>query len=290
MNRSSGRRLRELLAGDSPVIAPGAYDCVSARLVQEAGFAAVHVSGSATAASVIGRPDLGLLTQTELVTHARHITAAVDLPVIVDADTGYGNALNVMRTIQELEAAGVAGCHLEDQVTPKRCGYLAGKELVSRDEFAGKLRAAIAARRNPGFVIIARTDAWTVEGPDEAVARARLAFEAGADLAFVPGPASPAEITALAAQAGGPLAAIALGGRQTEVVMPPADLRRLGFRLLFVPNALILAAIAGLRRTLASLRDAGRVPAGAHAIAPFDDLFRLLDLDAYQAAADCFAR
>ena len=165
-------RLRELLAAPEPLVAPGAYDALSARLIEQAGFGAVYMTGFGTTASLIGRPDVGLLSATEMIDNAGRIAAAVDVPVIADADTGYGNAINVVRTVQAFEQAGAAGIYLEDQVAPKRCGHLSGKAVIPASEMAEKIRAAVAARRDPDFVIIARTDAIAVNGLDDAVARA----------------------------------------------------------------------------------------------------------------------
>src|SRR5581483_9132204 len=170
-------RLRELLAGSEPILAPGVFDGLGARLVEEAGFPAVYMTGFGTAAALLGRPDVGLLTMTEMVENAGRIVAACDLPVIADADTGYGNPLNVVRTVQEYERAGVAGIHIEDQVAPKKCGHMEGKQVIPC--------AAMAARRSPDFVLIARTDARAVEGIDAALERARRYRDAGADVLFV---------------------------------------------------------------------------------------------------------
>src|ERR687890_1703357 len=147
-------RLRELLAGPLPVVAPGAYDALSARLVEQAGFDVVYMTGFGTTASLIGRPDVGLLSAAEMVDNARRIVSALDVPVIADADTGYGNAINVLRTVQDHEQAGVAGIQLEDQVMPKKCGHMSGKALIDADEMVGKLEAAVAARTDPNLVII----------------------------------------------------------------------------------------------------------------------------------------
>ena len=178
------KTLRTLLAADKMVIAPGVYDGITARLVELAGFPAAYMTGAGTSLSR-GYPDLGLLTLTEMAGNAAVITRTVELPLIADADTGYGNELNVTRTVQEYERAGVAAMHLEDQVSPKRCGHLAGKEVVGRDEFVAKIRAAAAARRDPDFVLIARTDARAVLGLEEAVWRVNAALAAGADIGFV---------------------------------------------------------------------------------------------------------
>src|SRR5690349_22261871 len=191
-------RLRDLLSGPAPLVAPGAYDALSARLIEQAGFPAVYMTGFGTTASLLGRPDVGLLSGSEMADNARRIVAAVDVPVIADADTGYGNAINVVRTVQLYEQAGVAGIQLEDQVMPKKCGHMSGKLLIGADEMAGKLRAAVEARRDPDLLIIARTDAVAVTGVDDAIARARTFADAGADLLFVEAPTSEEDIARVA--------------------------------------------------------------------------------------------
>src|SRR5215813_10914023 len=178
-------RLRALLESGQTIVAPGAVDPLAARLVEEAGFPAVYMTGFGTSAALLGRPDVGLLTMTEMAGNAGRIAACVDIPVIADADTGYGNPLNVIRTVGAFEAAGVAGIHIEDQVAPKKCGHMEGKLVISAGEMAQKLRAAVEARTNPDFVIIARTDARAVEGLGRAIERASLYREAGADVLFI---------------------------------------------------------------------------------------------------------
>jgi 2-methylisocitrate lyase-like PEP mutase family enzyme len=162
-------RFRDLLSQDGMIVAPGAYDCITAKLIEQAGFAAVYMTGAGTAAS-LGYPDFGLVTMSEMVANAGRIAAAVDVPVVADADTGYGNELNVFRTVREFESRGVAGIHIEDQDFPKKCGHLEGKEIVSRADYLAKIRAAAAARRDANFMIIARTDARAVAGLEEAIA------------------------------------------------------------------------------------------------------------------------
>ncbi|MEK9659191.1 MAG: isocitrate lyase/PEP mutase family protein [Chloroflexota bacterium] len=179
-------RLRELLSGPRTLLAPFTYDGFTARIAEEAGFEAVYMSGFGTSMSK-GLPDVGLLTQTEMVANAATIAEAVQVPVIADADTGYGNAINVWRTIRAYERAGVAGVHIEDQVAPKKCGFFEGKQVISLEEAAAKVRAAVEARRDPDFVVIARTDALAVAGWDETERRARAYHAAGADLLFVDG-------------------------------------------------------------------------------------------------------
>ncbi|MDB5841120.1 MAG: bcpA, partial [Herminiimonas sp.] len=177
-------QLRHLLAQPNMVVAPGSYDGITARLVEQAGFSAVYMTGAGTSAAR-GYPDFGLLTMTEMVENAGVIARSVSIPLIADADTGYGNELNVTRTVREYESRNVAGIHIEDQVSPKRCGHLDGKEVITRGEYVSKIRAAVAARQSKDFVIIARTDSRAVLGLDEAIDRANAALDAGADIAFV---------------------------------------------------------------------------------------------------------
>src|SRR3984893_7958161 len=181
--KNGALRLQELLSGSDLVLAPGAYDCLSARLIMAAGFPAVYMTGFGTAAAYLGRADVGLHGMSEMVDNARRIVEAVGVPVIADADTGYGNPINVIRTVHEYEHAGVAAIHIEDQLAPKKCGHMEGKQLVPADEMVAKLRAAVEARRTD-LVLIARTDARAVEGLDEALKRARMYWDAGADVIF----------------------------------------------------------------------------------------------------------
>jgi carboxyvinyl-carboxyphosphonate phosphorylmutase len=261
------RRLRELLSGAEPVLAPGAYDALSARLIEAAGFPCVYMTGFGTAAAMLGRPDIGLLTGTEMVDNARRITGAVAVPVVADADTGYGSPLNVIRTVLDFERAGVAGIHLEDQMMPKRCGHLSGKVLVPQDDMAAKVRAAVAARTDADFVVIARTDARAVEGMDGALRRASAYLDAGADVLFVEAPETEAEIERVAAEfAGVPLLFNWAEGGRT----PPVSLERLGelgFRLVIFPIGALLSAATAVRSFLAALRREG-TPAGLLADLP----------------------
>ncbi len=249
------RRLRELLAGPTPVLAPGAYDALSARLVEAAGFGCVYMTGFGTAAGLLGRPDIGLLTATEMVDNARRIAAAVGVPVVADADTGYGNPLNVIRTVSDYERAGVAGIHLEDQVMPKRCGHLSGKAVVAAEDMVAKIKAAVAARTDPDFVLIARTDARAVNGLDDALRRAGAYLDAGADVLFVEAPQSEAEVRRVAHEFSGvPLLFNWVEGGRT----PPLTLQQLGelgFRMVIFPIGPLLAATAAMRSYLAQLHD-----------------------------------
>jgi carboxyvinyl-carboxyphosphonate phosphorylmutase len=270
-------RLRALLAAPSPLLAPGAYDALSARLVEQAGFDAVYMTGFGTTASLIGRPDVGLLSGAEMVDNARRIVAAVDVPVIADADTGYGNALNVLRTVQLYEQAGVAGIQLEDQVMPKKCGHMSGKALIGADEMVGKISAAVEARRDPDLVLIARTDAVAVEGVPAAIERARAFAGAGADLLFVEAPTSEDDVARIAGELAGAAPLVfnwAEGGRTPP--LPLERIRELGFALVIYPIGTLLAATAGIRAVLASLKADG-VPSltGLPSFGEFTDLVGL---------------
>ena len=255
-------RLRALLDSGQTILAPGAFDPLAARLVEEAGFPAVYMTGFGTAAALIGRPDVGLLTMTEMVDNAARIAACVDIPVIADADTGYGNPLNVIRTVGAFEAAGVAGIHLEDQVAPKKCGHLEGKLVIPAAEMAAKIRAAADARAQPDFVIIARTDARAVEGLEQALERARMYREAGADALFIEAVVTEQEAHEVArAFPDVPLLFNWAEGGKT----PPIGLDRLtelGYRIVIFPISTLLAATAGMRRILREIAEAG-TPAAA---------------------------
>ena len=249
--------LRERVEAGEMVLAPGCYDALGARLVEEAGFQAVYMTGFGSAASRLGRPDVGLMTLPEMVDNARRIAQAVDIPVIADADTGYGNSINVIRTVHEYEAAGVSAIHLEDQVTPKKCGHMEGKQVVPVREMAAKVAAAVAARRSSDFLIIARTDARAVEGLDAALERGRMYRDAGADVLFIEAPQSEAEIEAVAqAFPDIPLLFNYAEGGKTPAVTHEF-LRALGFKLVIFPLTIMLAATEAIRSALARIKADG---------------------------------
>jgi 2-methylisocitrate lyase-like PEP mutase family enzyme len=255
----SGRKaFREALKREGMIVAPGAYDGIGARMVEEAGFPAVYMTGAGVSAAR-GFPDYGLLTMGEMVESARIIARSVGIPLVADADTGYGNELNVTRTVREFEAAGAAAIHIEDQVSPKRCGHLDGKEVTSREDFILKIRAAAAARRDQDFVIIARTDARAVLGFDEAIARAKAALEAGADMAFVEAPQTMDELAAVPRLVAGPcLLNVVPGGKTPAIGMKEA--RNLGFKLAILPGLLLGAAVIGGDRALQTLKETDAPP------------------------------
>jgi 2-methylisocitrate lyase-like PEP mutase family enzyme len=257
MNQTS--KLRAALGQPGMVIAPGAYDGLTAMLVAQAGFPAVYMTGAGTSVAH-GYPDFGLLTATEMVANAARMVRAVDVPVIADADTGYGNELNVVRTVRDYEQAGVVGIHIEDQVSPKRCGHLDDKEIVPREDWIAKIRAAAATRRDPDFLIIARTDSRAVIGFEEAISRANEALGNGADMAFVEAPQTMEEITAVPKLVKGPCLLNVVWGGKT----PNLDLREaaaIGFRLAIVPGLLLKASIGACDEALAELKATHAHPA-----------------------------
>ncbi|HEX6553584.1 MAG TPA: isocitrate lyase/PEP mutase family protein [Ktedonobacteraceae bacterium] len=248
-------RLRELLVQQGLLVAPGAYDALSARLIAQAGFPAIYMTGFGTAASVLGQPDVGLLTMSEMVSRAAAFAAVVgDRPLIADADTGYGNPINVRRTIREYERAGVAAIHIEDQVWPKKCGHMEGKQVISVDEMVQKIRAAVDARQDPDFVIIARTDANAVYGLEDALRRGRAYREAGADVIFIEAPRSIEELRAIAqAFPDVPLLYNWAESGKTPL-FPLEEIHALGFKLVIFPVSMLFAATQALLDLLEALK------------------------------------
>lgn len=245
-------RLRQLLNAPVMLVAPGAYDGITARLTEQAGFSAVYMTGAGTAAS-FGLPDFGLLTMTEMVANAARMTAATSLPLIADGDAGYGTELNVVRLVQEHERAGTAGIHIEDQVSPKRCGHLDGKELISIEEYVAKIRAAVETRKDPDFTIIARSDARSVTGLDEAIKRVNAALAAGADLGFVESPQSLEEVKQVPQRVKGPcLLNVVWRGKTPQVDM--RDAQTMGYRLAILPGMLTKTIYGAVDAALASLK------------------------------------
>jgi 2-methylisocitrate lyase-like PEP mutase family enzyme len=234
------------------IVFPGVYDTLSARIVQRVGFPMSFISGYSVAAAGIGEPDLGLLTQTEIVERARRVCGSVKIPIIVDADTGYGNPLNVIRTVQELISAGAAGCFLEDQVWPKKCGHMRGKRVIERDEYIHKIRAAVEAKAGRDFFIVARTDALAAVGMDEAIARVTEARQAGADASFVEAPESKEQMAEIGKRAPRPIVANMIEHGRTPV-LPKEDLVKLGFQLILYPLAGIFAAAKALEEVYQKL-------------------------------------
>jgi 2-methylisocitrate lyase-like PEP mutase family enzyme len=275
--------LRELLAAPGMLIAPGAYDGIGARLIEQAGFKAVYMTGAGTAAAR-GYPDFGLLDMGEMVANAATMARAIGVPLIADADTGYGNELNVTRTVREYESRGVAAIHIEDQVSPKRCGHLDGKEVVSRAEFVSKIRAAADARRTNSFVIIARTDARAMMSLDEAIWRGNAALDAGADLVFVEATQSLEEVAAVPKAVKGPcLLNVVPGGRT-----PIFDLREaeaMGYKLAILPGLMLAAAIQAGDAALTELKATHKAPEVTQTVA---QTFRRFGADEWDALRQRF--
>ena len=278
-------RLRELLHGPRLLVAPGAWDALSARIVEEAGFDAVYVTGSGVSVGHLGLPDIGLATMTEMVEQVRRIAAAVAIPVIADADTGYGNALNVRRTVQAYEAAGVAALHIEDQVAPKRCGHLSGHQVIPRGEFAGKIRAAVEARTDPDFLVIARTDAISAVGVDEALRRGEAAAAAGADVLFIEAPRDEAQVERVARAFDTPLLYnYAPGGRSP--LLPFPRLRELGYAIILLPVDTLLVGVQAIAAFLDEARRRDDVTSLAERYMPFREFNELIGVTAQLALAE----
>lgn len=281
----TGQKLRAALDDRPPVLAPGVYDALTAALVSAAGFPAAYLSGASIAYTRLGRPDIGLVSMTEVAdVVARIAEREPDLPVIVDADTGFGNALNVQRTFRLLERMGAAAIQLEDQQMPKRCGHLDGKRLVSTAEMVGKVRAAVDARRDPGTILIARTDAIAVEGFEAALDRAAAYAEAGADVLFVEAPRSLDEMAGIGRRFDLPLLANMVDGGKTPV-RSAADLAELGFRLVIFPGALVRVQAFVAREMLATIARDGATTAMANRMFDFKGLQDLLGTERILAGA-----
>jgi 2-methylisocitrate lyase-like PEP mutase family enzyme len=268
-------RLRQLVAGADVVVAPGVYDGLSARLAARAGFPAIYATGGGIARSM-GYPDLGLLSPREIVDRLANIVEHAGVPVIADADTGYGNSLNVRRAAREFERAGVAAFHLEDQTFPKRCGHYDDKAVVPTGEMVQKLRAARDALADPDLLLIARTDALAVEGLDAALARAEAYHAAGADVIFVEAPTSLAEIETIARRVVAPKLINMFQGGKTPLV-PLARLRELGYRIVIIPSDLQRAAIRAMEDALTAIARDGSSAAVADRMASFNDRERAVD-------------
>ncbi len=273
---SKPSELRQLLRQDGILTAPGAYDCITARMIEQAGFSAVYMTGAGTAAA-LGYPDYGLVTMSEMVENAGRIAAAVRAPVIADADTGYGNQLNVVRTVREYEQRGVAGIHLEDQAFPKKCGHLENKVIIPLEDYVAKIRAAVSAKRDPEFLIIARTDARAVLGFEEAILRANASLDAGADMAFVEAPESLEEVAAVPRLVHGPcLLNMVWRGKTPDLAID--DAQAMGYKLAILPVLLFNAVVGVCDQMLDELKRQRRHPRPLADVAP-KEFFRRMGAD-----------
>src|SRR5215470_203028 len=273
--------LKRLLRRHQLLVAPGCFDGLSARLVEEAGFAAAYLSGGAVARSM-GIPDIGLVTMSEVIERAAHVVSAIKIPVIADADTGYGNATNLVRTVREFERVGVAAIHIEDQIKPKRCGHLDGKEVISLGEMEMKLAAALDSRTDPDFGIIARTDARGVHGFDDAIRRAKAFAKLGVDAIFVEAPQSEAELAEIPRQLPGiPLLVNVFKGGKTPM-LPVERLERMGYRIAIYPSETQRAGIHAMRRALDVLRKEGTTETIDGSLTTFKERDKIVGLDDWQ--------
>jgi 2,3-dimethylmalate lyase len=257
MNKRS--RLRELIRGEELIVAPGVYDCVSAKIVEKLGFEVAFISGYGLEASVLGNPDIGLATKTDVTTHARYITRSVDIPVICDSDTGYGNALNVWEAVREFEQAGIAGVEIEDQIVPKKCGYMPDRRLVSIEEMKGKIAAALDARKDKDFLIVGRSDARGIIGVDEAIKRCNAYLDAGADMIVLAEHYEIEELRKAAKEIHGPLGvAGAIPGR-SETLLTLDEYRDMGVKMVIFGLAALFAAAKGVMNVYEGLKKKGRI-------------------------------
>ena len=278
-------RVQSILDRHGPTVFPGVYDTLSAKLAARTGFPMAFISGYSVSATAIGEPDLGLLTQTEIVDRARRVCRSVEIPIIVDADTGYGNPLNVIRTVRELIDAGAAGCFLEDQQWPKKCGHMRGKRVIEREEYLDKIRAAIDTRAGADFFIVARTDALAVVGIDEAIERVTQARAAGADASFVEAPNSLDEMADIGRRAPAPVVANMIEKGKTPV-LSMQQLAELGFHLILYPLAGLFAAAHGLAGIYDKLRR-DHTTLGAEAdLMAFDEFNDLIGVEKNYALAE----
>jgi 2-methylisocitrate lyase-like PEP mutase family enzyme len=279
--------VRRYLKEKGQLVMPGVYDALSAKIACRAGFDVIFITGYSLSATLLGEPDFGVLTQTEMLAAAQRICAVADVPVIVDADTGYGNAINVIRTVQELIHAGAAGMFLEDQVWPKRCGHMKGKQVIPLEEHLKKLRAAITAKNDQDFYIVARTDARQALGLNEAISRGKAFKEAGADAVFIEAPETIEEMKEIARQVPGPLVANMLE-RGVTPIMGPEELRALGFDLVVWPLAPLYSAARALTEVYSTLRRDGSTKAILDKLMPFDEFNEIVGLNEKYALDEQF--
>ncbi len=278
-------RVHKTLADSPNIVFPGVYDTLSAKMAERVGFRLVFVSGYAVSATLIGEPDFGLLTQSEVIDRARRICRSVSIPVIVDADTGYGNPLNVVRTVQELIDAGAAGCFLEDQQWPKRCGHMRGKKVIPKNEYLSKIRAAVDARQDADFFIVARTDAIATNGVDDAIERAEAAKVLGADATFIEAPRTLEELEEVARRAPKPTVANMIEQGRTPV-LPQQELADLGFQLILYPLAGLYASAKALETVYTQLQTNGTTTGYEDQLLSFERFNDLIGVDQKYAEAE----
>lgn len=276
------KKFRQMLSNREIILAPGVYDCVSARIAERVGYQAVYMSGFGTVASIYGKPDVGLVTATEMISHARNLTASVSVPVLADADDGYGNPVNVRRTVREYERAGVAGIHIEDQVSPKRCGYLPGRHVIPTEEMVAKVKAAVDARVNEDFVIVARSDSYLECGINELIERGHAYAEAGADALFLLGCKSVEEYERIGRTFDIPL----LFNIRHYGGAPYVSLQKgveMGYRLFIAAWSSLAVAGYGVMEFMKELKETGTIEGFADRMISFDEIFDLMGLSEIRA-------
>jgi 2-methylisocitrate lyase-like PEP mutase family enzyme len=254
---SSTAELKNLLSQKKLIVAPGAYDALTAKLIEGAGFGCVYMTGFGTAAATLGLPDIGLLTMTEMLQNARAIADAVDIPLIADADTGYGNPINVVRTVKEYEKAGAAAIHIEDQVWPKRCGHMSGKKVIPKDDMAAKIRAAVDSRISGDFLIIARCDALAVEGWDATIERGHAYVQAGADVIFIEAPETVEQMQQIPKLFDVPCL---LNISPRTPLLPVSELEEMGYAIAIFPGLCLAATLQANIESLQKFKETGRAP------------------------------
>lgn len=272
------KKIRELLQTKKMIVAPGAHDSMTAKIIGQLGFDAVYMTGYGQSASYLGQPDVGLMTLTEMTMRASNIVDVAGVPVIADADTGFGNAVNVMRTVREYEKAGVAVIQLEDQVMPKKCGHMVGRQLVSQEEMVGKIKAAVDARNNPDFMIMARTDARTTQGIEAAIERAMAYKEAGADIIFIESPESEAEMRLINEQIPGYTLANMVEGGRTPLLINK-ELEDLGYNLTIYPTASIYMAAKSMVTLWETLKNEGTTKSMIDQMVTFSEFNDIIGLN-----------
>lgn len=274
---------RQLLREEEILLAPGCFNALSARLIEQAGFKAIYISGAAVAGNFLGYPDIGLTTMNEILENARNIVRVTSLPAICDADTGFGNAINTMRTVREFESAGLAGIQIEDQILPKKCGHTEGKLLISKTEMVQKVKAAVDARQDPDFVLVVRTDAIAVNGLDDALDRALAYQEAGADVVFVEAPRTLEEMRRVCRTIKVPLVANMVEGGGKTPVLPLRELKEMGYKLVIYPVSVHMAAIRAIQEVLAVLKKDGTTAACSSQMVPFQEMFEVVGRSRFTA-------
>lgn len=281
--------LRRLLQEEDILLAPGCFNALSARLVEQAGFKAIYVSGASLAGNFLGYPDIGLATMSEVLENARNIVQVTRLPVVCDADTGFGNAINMTRTVREFESIGLAGIQIEDQLMPKKCGHTEGKLLISKAEMVQKVKAAVDARRDPDFVFVVRTDAIAVNGLEDALDRALAYREAGADVLFVEAPRNVEEMHRICRTIQTPLLANMVEGGGKTPILALRELKEMGYKMVIYPVSAHMAAIRAMKEVLAVLKEDGTTARYAPRMVSFQEMFEVVGRSGYVALEKKYA-